>query len=117
MTDLVAMVSTGKGTWAEVSKLINAEPWTNIFLVTNLFGAQNFSANRKVSFIIIDIDSGITEIKKKIAEGLKGKIGLDVALNMHSGSGKEHLALISAVLNIGAGIRFVAMKENQMIEV
>lgn len=117
MTDLIAMLSTGKGTWLEVSKLIKAEGWDKIYLVTNLFGAQNFRAEKQVNFIIIDPNKDIQSIKETIVNDLRDKLKLDVALNMHSGSGKEHLALISAIVNTGVGIRFVAMKDNEMIEV
>jgi len=117
MTDLVAMLTTGKGTWSDVAKLINAEKWQNIYLITNLFGAQKFSSEKQINFVVIDPDSDILTIKKAIYGDLKGKLGMEVALNMNSGSGKEHLALISALLQLGVGIRFVAIKGNEMIEV
>ncbi|MBU4241712.1 MAG: hypothetical protein KKF52_00625, partial [Nanoarchaeota archaeon] len=85
--------------------------------ITNLFGAQNFRAEKKVNFIILDLNLDIQAIKDSIFNELKDKLKLDVALNMHSGSGKEHLALISALLKTGVGIRFVAMKNKEMIEV
>jgi len=117
MTDLIAMLSTGKGSWLEVNKLIESQEWDNIYLITNLFGAQKFRAEKQVNFIILDLNKDVQSLKEDILNELNNKLKLDVALNMHSGSGKEHLALISALLKIGVGVRFVAMKDKEMIEV
>jgi len=116
MTDLVAMLSTGKGTWAEVANLIKAQEWENVYLIANTFGAQNFSADRAVNFVIIDNNADTDSIQKAILEQLKGKIRSEIALSMYSGSGKEHMALISAALQFGVGIRLVVMKNKEMIE-
>ena len=49
---------------------------------------------------------------------LKEKIsGIEVGLNIVSGSGKEHMALISALLKLGIGIRLVALTSNGVKEV
>ena len=37
MTDLIACLSTGKGTWEHVARVINCMEWNNIFLITNEF--------------------------------------------------------------------------------
>ncbi len=117
MTDLVALVSTGKGTWTEVLNLIKAEEWENIYIVTNLFGAQKFRAEKKVNFIIIDNMQDMKTISNTIYEELKDKLKLEVGLNFYSGTGKEHMALLSAIIKTGAGIRLVATKDNEMIEI
>lgn len=117
MTDFIAVLSTGKGTWSEVSKLIKAEEWENIYLITNLFGAQNFSSEKKLNFIVIDQNSDITKIKKAIYDELKGNVKIEAALNIHSGTGKEHMALIAAALQLGIGIRLVTMQDDRMIEI
>src|SRR3989338_4773770 len=99
MTDLVACLSTGKGSWIEVAKLINNYDWRNIFLITN------------------DVNKGTESIKKIIQEALKEKISGDVAINMTSGSGVEHMAMLSALMNIGVGIRFVMAADSEIKEV
>lgn len=116
MTDLIALVSTGKGTWAEVGKLMRAENWENVFLVTNQFGLDNFKPGRKADFVIVDFDSSIGDIKNNILKQLDKKLNLDTALNIASGTGKEHTALISAALSLGVGIRFVTIKDDKMVE-
>lgn len=117
MTDLVACLSTGKGSWIEVTKLINNYEWKNIFLITNDFGKEKFSAKKEVKLIIIDPNKGTENMKKIIQEALKDKLSGDVAINMVSGSGLEHMAMLVALMNLGVGIRFVTATETDITEV
>ncbi|MDI6737794.1 MAG: hypothetical protein QME12_04740 [Nanoarchaeota archaeon] len=117
MTDLIACLSLGKGTWADVAKLMEAESWENIYLIGTKFGKEKFTHSKKFTFIEIDPDGEIEAIKKAVSESLKGKIGIDTAINLTSGSGKEHMAVISAALTLGAGIRLISLKNNNVIEV
>jgi len=53
---------------------------------------------------------GLEEMRDSVIAGLKGKIkGTEVAINLVSGIGKEHMAIISAVLKLGVGVRFMAI--------
>lgn len=117
MTDLVAVLSSGKGTWGHVSQLMKDEDWDNIFLITNEFGRENFSHDKKFETVVVDRNKSLEEIKAQIASEL-GKMvkGAEVAVNMVSGSGKEHMALLSAVLSLGVGLRFVAATEEGVKE-
>ncbi len=117
MTDLVCCLSTGKGSWIEVSKLINNFDWREIFLITNDFGKEKFTSGKQVKFVIIDVNKGTDSIKKTIQEALDKKVSGDVATNIISGSGIEHMALISALINLGVGIRFVMAKDLDIKEV
>ncbi|MAG45254.1 MAG: hypothetical protein CMH63_00585 [Nanoarchaeota archaeon] len=118
MSTLIACLSTGKGTWGHVSRLIKENPWDNILLVTNEFGKENFTKDDKTDLIIINTSQGIQELAKEIHEKLKDKIkDPEIALNIVSGTGKEHTALLSAVLKLGVGIRFVALTQEGMKEV
>lgn len=117
MTYLIACLTTGKGTWSTVNELMNSEAWEKTFLVTNDFGREKFTSKKPFEFIIINPDSPLKDIKTAIVSQLKGKIkDLEVAVNFSSGSGKEHMALLSAILNLGYGIRIVDV-ENGKIEV
>ena len=107
MTSLIACVSTGKGTWAHVAQLIRQEKWDKIYLVTEEFGMK-FTAPANAEFIIIKNSKSVQDISNDIQNQLKGKItDLEVAVNIISGEGKEHTALISALIKLGLGIRFV----------
>jgi len=118
MTDLIACLSTGKGTWAHLLKLIEEQEWENIFLITNEFGRENFKPKKQVEFILINANRLLPDLIKDIKSQLKEKVNsTDVALNLISGSGKEHMAIISALLQLGLGIRMVALTTNGVKEI
>jgi len=118
MTSLIACLSSGKGTWAHVDRLIKEQEWDNIFLVTNEFGLENFKLEKKVEYIIIRADKILSEIVEDIKKQLEGKINdTEVALNFVSGNGKEHMALLSAVLKLGLGVRLIALTPDGVKEI
>ena len=113
--ELVALLSSGKGTWTQVAGVINRGEWDRIFLVGNEFG-KKFNTDKSHEFIEIE-NRSITEIKKELVEKLNGKIkGTEVALTIASGEGKEHMALISALINSPVGIRFAALTKEGVID-
>jgi len=113
--ELVALLSTGKGTWGQVSGLIKKGEWDKIIILGDDF-AKNFTSEKEIEFVKIDTNKKLVELKKDILEKIKGKIGgLDVALSIASGSGKEHMALISALLSIPTGIHFVALTQEGIV--
>jgi hypothetical protein len=117
MTELVAVLSTGKGTWTEVIKLINNQEWEKIYLVTNDFGKNTFKKSDNMEFIVINPDESIELLISHIQQQLKDKLaGPEVALNLYSGTGKEHMALLSALLKLGLGIRLVTFTVNGIKE-
>jgi hypothetical protein len=94
--ELIALLSMGKGTWAQVSGLIKYGEWEKIILVGSAF-AKKFTSEKEFEFIEIDLDKKLLDLKEEFSEKLKGKIeGTEVALSIASGDGKEHMALISA---------------------
>lgn len=117
MTELVALLSTGKGTWTEVIRIMSSQDWDNIFLITNEFGKSTFNKKENMEFILINPEESIELIITHIQEQLKDKVkSTEVALNMTSGSGKEHMALLSALLKLGLGIRLVSYSVNSIKE-
>lgn len=113
---LIALLSTGKGTWGEVGRLVNAEEWDEVYLVTTEFGKEKFTTEIDVNFILIDRGSDVKELSDKIKEDLTGKIqDTEVALNLSSGSGKEHMAVLSGIMKLGLGIRLVSYNEGLVI--
>jgi hypothetical protein len=115
MTSLIACLTTGKGSWALVNDLIKSTDWDKIYLITNDFGKEKFTTSKNYEFILINPDSSTEDIKSSIFSQLKGKIkDNEVALNLCSGSGKEHMAALSAVLNLGLGVRLVDCKDGKM---
>ncbi len=118
MTELVALLSTGKGTWTDVVKLISSQDWEKIYLITNEFGKDTFQKKDNMEFIVINSNQSIELIIDKIVTQLKEKIkGTEVALNFISGTGKEHMAVLSAMLKLGLGIRLVVHTVNELKEI
>lgn len=112
--ELVALLSSGKGTWSQVAGVISHGPWDNILLIGDEF-AKKFSTNEKHEFIEIK-SQRLIELKEEIKEKLKGKIrGTEVALSIASGDGREHMALISALLSLPVGVRFAALTKQGIV--
>ena len=113
--ELVALLSMGKGTWAQVSGLVKMGEWEKIILVGSEF-AEKFTLDKPHEFIKVDTASGLKELKDELIKKLQGKIdGTEVALSIASGDGKEHMALISALLSLPVGVRFVALTKDGIV--
>ena len=113
--ELIALLSSGKGTWGQVAGLVNRGEWDNIILIGSEF-AEKFSIDKKHDFIKVNTNQGIVELKQEIVEKLKGKIqDTEVALSIASGEGREHMALISALLSLPVGVRFTALTKDGVI--
>ena len=71
---------------------------------------------KPVEFIRVATGKRVVELRDEIIKKLKGKInGTEVALSIASGIGKEHMALISALLNMPVGVRFVALTQDGIV--
>lgn len=116
MTSLICCLSTGKGTWMQVMDVIKSQEWEKIYIITNEFGKEKFRSPKEAEFIIIDNDSATKDIIKNIKDKLK-IIDFEVATNLDSGSGKEHMAIISALIQLGLSIRFVSFENNNLVEI
>lgn len=118
MPELIACLSTGKGTWGHVGRLVQDPQWDKILLITNEYGKENFTKNDKTEFLVVNANQGLKELREEIYIKLKEKVtGTEVVINFISGSGKEHMALMSAVLKLGVGIRLVALTKDGVEEI
>ena len=114
--ELVALLSSGEGTWGQVAGLVKRGEWEKIVLLGDSF-AQKFTSDQKTEFIEINTSLPLKELKEEFLKKLKGKIsGMEVALSIASGTGKEHMALISALITLPVGIKFVALTKDGIIE-
>lgn len=114
--ELVALLSSGKGTWGQVAGLINRGEWEKIFILGDEF-AEKFSVEKPHEFIKIDTSKSLVDLKQEIVDKLKDKFSgfSEVALSIASGEGKEHMAIISALLSIPVGVRFTALTKDGII--
>ena len=118
MTELIACLSTGKGTWGHVNRLMQDGKWDKIFLITNDYGKENFNKDDKTELIAINLNQGIKELRDEMMKSLKERIkGAEVAINVISGTGREHMALIAALLKLGVGFRLVALTKDGVEEI
>ena len=116
MAELVALLSKGEGTWAQVAGIIKNGDWENIILIGEEF-AKKFQVESAKPHCFIEITkTRLVELKEELYEKLKGKInGTEVALSIASGDGKEHMALISALLSLPVGVRFTALTKDGLV--
>lgn len=114
--ELVALLSSGKGTWAQVSGLIKYGEWEKVILLGDDF-AKQFKHEKQFEFIQVDLSKKIKDLREEFSQKLKGKInGMEVALTIASGDGKEHMALVSALINLPVGVRFAALTKEGVID-
>jgi len=118
MATLIACLSTGKGTWGHVNRLIEDGKYEKIFLITNDYGKENFNKSDKTELISLNLSQGLNELRDDILKNLKGKIkDPEVDVNFISGTGREHMALIGALLKLGVGIRLKALTKEGIEEI
>ena len=114
--ELVALLSKGKGTWAQIAGLMKHGEWEKIILIGDEF-AKKFTSEIEFEFIKVDLDKKLVDLRDELSSKLKGKIkSVEVALSIASGDGKEHMALISALINLPVGIRFAALTKEGVID-
>jgi len=105
---LVAFVGEDKENLGQISALLNRFEYELALIVKDRKTARLVS-NGKCKFIDVDASGDLLSLKKDIQEKLKKELSgeVEVALSIASGTGKEHMALISALLSIPVGIKFV----------
>ncbi len=110
--ELVAFLGSDKENWGQVTGLINKGEWEKIILVKTQ-DSTTYASPKPAESIIIDTTKPLTEVKNELLQKIKNKFsGFDANLSIASGTGKEHMALISALLSVPVGIRLVVFTKN-----
>jgi len=105
--ELIAFLGNDKENWGQITALINRYDWEKVVLIKNK-KSEDIDFSKKCDIIEVNSEKPLIELKNEIMSKLEGKLGgLEVALSIASGNGKEHMALISALLSIPVGIRLV----------
>ena len=95
-------------------EIIKQETWDKIFIICEQ-KPNNFP---NAEFIIINPNQYLSEMAEEVKNKLQGKINdIEIALNVISGQGKMHMAILSALLKLGLGIRLVALTKNGVREI
>lgn len=117
MTDLVVCLGTDQKVWDYLRRLVEGEPWGSVFVVSP-DANPGFSCSRPVRFVAVDVRSTLPELVEQVRRALDGKIlDTEAAVNVVLGSGKEHMAVMSALLRLGVGIRLVAYTSEGVKEI
>lgn len=103
--ELVAFLGKDKETWGQITGLINKGEWDKVVLV-RVKDAEPFPIPENGKEVIVDASQSLVDLKSDLLKKLKPNLsGLECALSIASGNGKEHMALISALLSLPVGIR------------
>lgn len=114
--ELIALLSTGKGTWGQVAGLIQKGEWEKVIVVGPPFSKEFTVQGESFDFIEFDPNKSLIQLKKEFSAKLKNKFqGLEVAISIASGNGKEHMALQSALLGLPLGLRFTALTKDGVV--
>jgi len=105
--DLVAFVGNDRENWGQITAIIKRGAWDNVIVVKDK-EVKDFPVLSNGAILDIDCKVPLVELKKEMMDKLKSKVKeFEVSLTIASGSGKEHMALISALLSMPVGIRLV----------
>lgn len=105
--EFVAFIGKDKENWGQITALLNRLEYDKAIIVKS--SDEEFAVNEKCTLVKVDSKKTLLELKESIQSKLKPLLSGDfeVSLSLASGSGKEHMALLSALLNVPVGIRLV----------
>lgn len=116
MTLLIAILGVGKGTWLEVHGLLQQKLFDTTILFVDGWAAKDY--RNEYNAILIPLPETATEqlaaFMKTELEKHKQHAEFDIAINIASGSGRQHAALLAAVLQLGYGVRIVSFENNEL---
>ena len=106
--EFVAFVGADKENWGQVTALINRLEYEKCALIMSS-KAEGFPVPENCKVIELKSEMPLLEMKDYLIEKLKPFLSGDfeVALSIASGNGKEHMALLSALLNVPVGVKLV----------
>jgi len=115
MVNLVALMSSDTKNWKAVASLFNSTKWDNVYLVCNDLAYSNIDV-ASVHKLKFDESNPIVSIGA-LTKFFKNEIkDFEVCVNLSSGTGLEHMTLVSALLKSGLGLRFVYSQDGEVKE-
>jgi hypothetical protein len=119
MSTLVAVLGVGKGTWSEVFALIETKKFEKTILLIDSWAAQTYrSEHEAVTISLPEYDLSQAALRDVIIASLAPQLHgeFEVAVNIASGKGVEHQALLAALVRLGVGFRMVTIDNNEVVE-
>lgn len=118
MTDLVATISPEPTHAKHVERVMASQPWRRVFLIAPHQVTPPFHLPANAELVSVDFGQPIHSVVSTLQAVLKPNLqGTEVGLNLIAGTGKEHMAVLSAVLGCGVGFRLVALTKEGVMEV
>lgn len=107
--ELVAYLGKDKENWGQITALANKLNDCERVVLVKDKDVSGFPKNEKCIEIPVNANQSLIELKEEIMNKVMDKVSGDfeVAVSLASGNGKEHMALISALLSLPVGIRLV----------
>lgn len=106
MTILIAALGEGKGTWQTVFKLASMKEWEKVIFIGPAFAKESLQLKENMKFITIDETQTIQKIIEQLQKEFGNLFG-EVGVNFTSGNGNTHMAILSAILRCGGGVKLV----------
>jgi hypothetical protein len=116
MGTLIALLGTGKGTWVEVHSILQLRAFEDVVLFVDDWAMKEYKNEYKATVVPIadlPIDQLVAYSKEHIKKN-SNAAEFDVAVNIASGTGKQHAALMTAILQLGYGVRLVTVENGQL---
>ncbi|MBN1385895.1 hypothetical protein JW968_02840 [Candidatus Woesearchaeota archaeon] len=116
MTDIICTFDRDdeKSRLNHVMRLIELGSWDNVYLVSYSGRSAKIGDAKALTFDM----KHLPDLTEDIKNDLKGRIsGFEVAVNIISGDGKLHIALMAALLRLGLGMRFMALTVDGIREI
>jgi len=126
MAHLITCLGSDKEMWDDVNKVIQSGFFDKIYIITSEASERHYikptmpasKSNILIKLVKLNFNKASEDLVPELYIILKkyfleDKIqDLDIAVNITSGSGKEHSIIISTLMKLGYGIRLVDLDKN-----
>ena len=116
MKAFLGILSTGKGTWGQVAHIIDNVEYDKVYLISNEWAQDKFTCTKKINWIIIDPRKGFSEILEDIEAQWPKEIVDELDINIHSGSGKEHSAILAILKKKKINFKIITINAEGIIK-
>jgi len=126
MAHLILSLGSDKETWNDVNKIIQSGFFDKVYIITSESTERHYvkptmsasKSNVSIKLVKLNFNKASEDLVPELYVILKkyfleDKIqDLDIAVNITSGTGKEHSIVISTLMKLGYGIRLVDLDKN-----